>query len=444
MKKKTKGWMALGVTAVLAAAIPMGANAAEVNTGEGLSSSAIAVKTFNISEDRLNSPGKTSTTGSAMSIRIGVSAEIAKLLGVDSDTLSKELESGKSLLEIAESRGVSKESLLEAQVSALTKPLEDAVKAGRLTQEKADQLKANLIKNAEAIITNKGIASIAPMMPVQGNMSSSVTVSIAPDQELLTFLGIDKETFQSELKNGKSLLQIAETKGITKAQLIEFESKQFAANIDQAVKAGRLTDEQAAKIKEDFAKHAEQRLDGKAIFALPTGSATSIQGGVQMLDSITIDKLSSIGDLPQLPGVEGHAIAVSILPDQELLTFLGIDKETFQSEIKNGKSLLQIAESKGITKTQLIEFESKQFVANIDQAVQAGTMTEEQATKLKENFAASAEQRLTGGPGFALPVRIEHFDRSNLNDQAYELVPALPMEGQVFFTTISNTADSQA
>ncbi|MDF2814349.1 MAG: hypothetical protein K0Q81_549, partial [Paenibacillus sp.] len=63
----------------------------------------------------------------------------------------------------------------------------------------------------------------------------------------------------------KSLLEIAESKGITKEQLIEFQTKQFTANIDQAVKDGKLTEEQAAKMKEEFAGHVEQRLDGKAM-----------------------------------------------------------------------------------------------------------------------------------------------------------------------------------
>jgi hypothetical protein len=70
----------------------------------------------------------------------------------------------------------------------------------------------------------------------------------------------------TEIKSGKSLLQIAESKGITKEQLIEFETKQFTAKIDQAVKDGNLTEAQAAEMKVEFTADVEQRLNGKGMF----------------------------------------------------------------------------------------------------------------------------------------------------------------------------------
>lgn len=454
MNKRTKGWMALGVTAVLAAALPMGANAAEVKTGGGASSLAISVKPIALSKDQAILPGKAAVAGSITSVRIGAPAEIAKLLGMDGEALGKELASGKSLLEIAESRGVSKEALIEAQVSLLAKPLEEAVKAGKLTQEKADQLKADLAKHAEAMITAKGNAPFTmalPAAPLTGGEGPTFSVQIGADQELLSFLGLDEAAFASEIKSGKTILEIAEAKGITKEQLVEFETKRFNARIDQAVKDGHMTEEQAAKAKEAFSKRAEQGFDGKGAIMMPAIGVDGVKGSIRVFNGGPLAELTPSGELPELPMMKDHAIAVSLLPDDELLSFLGIDKKTFQEEMKNGKTLLEIAESKGITKEQFIEFQTKQFNAKIDEAVKNGALSEEEAAKIKETFSAGAEQRLSGGP-FALPLHIQRMDRVELNDEAFEageagvLLPALPLEGQAtFFSTFTTSAaDLQA
>jgi transcriptional regulator with XRE-family HTH domain len=205
------------------------------------------------------------------------------------------------------------------------------------------------------------------------------------NKELLTFLGLDEATFMTEIKSGKSLLQIAESKGITKAQLNEFETKQFTANIDQAVKEGNLTEVQAAKMKEEFTANVEQRLNGKGMFFTKSVRA-----------------------------IPGEAIAAD---NKEMLTLLGLDEATFMTEIKSGKSLLQIAESKGITKQQLIEFETKQFTVKIGQAVKDGDLTEAQAAEMKVDFTANVEQFLNGkGMFFTKDVKFELSNPAGSND----------------------------
>lgn len=68
----------------------------------------------------------------------------ATALGMSVADLRAALESGKSLAAVAESKGISKATLISKLVAAAEEHLAADVKAGRLTQAQADQRKAEL------------------------------------------------------------------------------------------------------------------------------------------------------------------------------------------------------------------------------------------------------------------------------------------------------------
>jgi len=64
----------------------------------------------------------------------------ASYLGLTEEQLRSELESGKTLAQVAEAHGKSVEGLVDALVVDFKTKLDAAVEAGRITQEKADQV----------------------------------------------------------------------------------------------------------------------------------------------------------------------------------------------------------------------------------------------------------------------------------------------------------------
>jgi hypothetical protein len=70
--------------------------------------------------------------------------EAAAYLGVTEDALHTALESGKSLADVAKAQGKSVDGLVSALVTASTKKIDAAVSAGRITEEQATSLKADL------------------------------------------------------------------------------------------------------------------------------------------------------------------------------------------------------------------------------------------------------------------------------------------------------------
>jgi hypothetical protein len=70
----------------------------------------------------------------------------AKALGLTTDKLRAALRSGKSLADVAKDQKVSVDSVVKAMVAATEGSLAAAVKAGKITQERADRLKTSLTK----------------------------------------------------------------------------------------------------------------------------------------------------------------------------------------------------------------------------------------------------------------------------------------------------------
>lgn len=68
----------------------------------------------------------------------------ASYLGLTEDQLRTQLQSGKTLADVAKAQGKSVDGLIDALVAATKKDLDEAVADGRLTQAQADQILADM------------------------------------------------------------------------------------------------------------------------------------------------------------------------------------------------------------------------------------------------------------------------------------------------------------
>jgi len=69
---------------------------------------------------------------------------VTGVLGIDADTLRTELQDGKSLADIATENGVDPQAVVDALVAEATTQIDQAVTAGRIDADQADELKADL------------------------------------------------------------------------------------------------------------------------------------------------------------------------------------------------------------------------------------------------------------------------------------------------------------
>ena len=83
-------------------------------------------------------------------------AAAATYLGLTEAELHTQLESGKSLAEIAKAQGKSVDGLEKALATEMKKKLDAAVKAGKLTRAQADEMQARMTEHLDDLVNGTG------------------------------------------------------------------------------------------------------------------------------------------------------------------------------------------------------------------------------------------------------------------------------------------------
>jgi uncharacterized protein YidB (DUF937 family) len=82
------------------------------------------------------------------------------------------------------------------------------------------------------------------------------------------------------------------------------------------------------------------------------------------------------------------------LDNQELLSLLKLDASNLQQGIKEGKSLADIAAAQGVEEQKVIDLLVKQASERLDQAVQAGKLTQSQADERKAELQSQIKSKV--------------------------------------------------
>jgi hypothetical protein len=143
----------LGIVAVVAVALAAG-GAAFAATKIHTSSSAQGLQGFGQRPSGYGFPGG---QRGGFGARVGGLAAAATYLGLTTQQLFQDLQSGKTLAQIANSTsGKSASGLIDAMVAAERQRLDQAVQAGSLTQAQADQLESRITARVTAMVNGTG------------------------------------------------------------------------------------------------------------------------------------------------------------------------------------------------------------------------------------------------------------------------------------------------
>jgi len=156
------------------------------------------------------------------------------------------------LAKVAAKLGIGEDKLKTAVDEAYDETLDEAVTAGRLTQEQADTLKERGFDFAPQF--GPGFGERGPRGGVQV-MDAAATV-----------LGMSVDDLMTELKDGKSLADVAEAKGISVEKLTADLLGQVKVQLDGRVSDGELTQEQADSIYAQTESNIDQIVSGQSGF----------------------------------------------------------------------------------------------------------------------------------------------------------------------------------
>lgn len=147
-KMSRRGFIALGATAVLGAAV---------------ASTALAQQTPPTPQAPWGGPmgpGMRPWGGSGPGMGLGAGPgsmhqAIASALGMSTDELFAELRSGKTVAQIAQEKGVDLDTVIEEAEKAHDEALDTQLQAGRLTKEQADWMDAHMESNIRAMFSGQ-------------------------------------------------------------------------------------------------------------------------------------------------------------------------------------------------------------------------------------------------------------------------------------------------
>jgi len=282
--------------------------------------------------------------------------ELLALLKLDADKLQEELKAGKSLAAVAEAQGVSVDEVVALLVKQQDAQLAEAVSAGKLKQEQADKLKEKSSEHARAMVENTHQGrGFGQGMGFAGGYEKN--------EELLSLLKLDAEKLKEELKADKSLAAVANAQGVSTDDLVALLVEQQEAKLAEAVKAGKLTQEQADKLNENASDRVKAMVEN------------THQG--------------------RGPG-KGIGFGFGFNNNEELLDLLNLDADKLQEALKAGKSLATVATEQGVDADDVVALLVKQTEAQVKEAVSAGKLTQEQADQRSEKLTEMIRKMVDG------------------------------------------------
>jgi len=160
----------------------------------------------------------------------------AQALGVSADDLRLKLEGGATIAQVAQQQGVDVQTVINAMVADATAHIDQAVQQGRLTADQANQRKANLHDRITRLV-NEG----RPKGEGRGHGPKLDAAAKA--------LGMSTDELRQQLQGGKTIAQVAQDRNVDKQKVIDAIVKDAQDHIDQAVKDGKLTADQANERK---------------------------------------------------------------------------------------------------------------------------------------------------------------------------------------------------
>lgn len=144
-------------------------------------------------------------------------------------------------------------------------------------------------------------------------------------KETAALLGVEQKAITDELKQGKTLAQIAQEKGLTEDDYLQKLVAAENQSIDSALSSGKITQDQADKKKSVLSDRLKKAIE-----------STKPKDGEHK------------------GGVRGKGQFGPFGKPEAAAQILGITQDELKTELKAGKSLAEIAQAKGISEEDLI------------------------------------------------------------------------------------------
>jgi lambda repressor-like predicted transcriptional regulator len=187
---------------------------------------------------------------------------VAEKLGMTVEELTAALKDGKSVANLATEKGVALDTIVEALLAPRREALATKVAEGKLTQEQADTMLAQMQTN---ITTRLQEAGVSLGQGPAGRMVRAERMGWQLHGQLdlvAQTLGMTADELTAALQDGKTVAQVAEEKGVALDTVVEALLAPRREVLAEKVAAGTLTqadaDAQLAQMRENITTRLQQ------------------------------------------------------------------------------------------------------------------------------------------------------------------------------------------
>ena len=308
---------------------------------------------------------------------IGAAALVAALTdmtGMTPQELLADVEPGTTTLaQVAEANGIDPAAVVAEASANITERINQAVENGRLSQEQADEILANLDANLTELM-NQPIPE-RQRHPVADRIREAGIRTLVNALAEATGMDVADMLAQAQEQGLTTLAEIAEANGVAPEDVVAAAVADATEHINQAVTDGNLTQEQA----DNLIAGLEEAFTNAMNHPLP--------------------------DRPQRPGIDrlreaGAQTLIGALADA---TGMEPREMLAQAREQGLTTLAEVAEANGVAPEDVVAAAVATATEHINQAVTDGHLTQEQA----DNLIAGLEEAFTNAMNHSFPQRPE-------------------------------------
>ena len=207
-------------------------------------------------------------------------AAISSYLGLTADELRTDLQSGKTLAQLATAQGKTVSGLEDAIVAGAKTNLDAAVAAGTLTAAQEATKLADLQSHVADIVNSTG-------PPAGGHGGPGGPGGGPATKAIADYLGLTSDQIRTQLQSGKTLAQVATAQGKTVSGLEAAIVADAKTHLDAAVTAGKLTAAQETSMLSDLQSHVADMVNSTGPPAGGPGGPHGAPGGSSSSGSTT-------------------------------------------------------------------------------------------------------------------------------------------------------------
>ena len=182
---------------------------------------------------------------------------LAKVLGLTTTELQTQLQSGKSLADIAKTQKVDIADVKKQLIADFTEKENAEVKTGEHTQAEVDQKIKDFTANVDNMVNNAG----GMRGPGMGGMRDGKGGAPFATDALAKVLGLTTTELQTQLQSGKSLADIAKTQKVDIADVKKQLIADFTEKENAEVKTGEHTQAEVDQKIKDFTANVDNMVN---------------------------------------------------------------------------------------------------------------------------------------------------------------------------------------